>query len=240
MIPLHHDLFFSAEQDLESGQYRVLAALQAVRQSFSKTVIYPHLGELAKLHQHLDGFLQQARGLRGAMPGALKGVDWDRQEVVYERPNASGMETVLALVEWGMPRVKETLDEGKTIFEFVEEQLEISTVGIQPSYQDEGYLIVLDRQRKAYHVLRYQLSLFTKAKHRYRSLSTRPMAFLPIDGSTTTPHRVKMDLMRGEKELPNPATYLLESGVEFPFEKTLLPVAKRKFMRYLAQQRGLA
>lgn len=242
MISLHQDLFFTAGQDVESGQYRVLAALQSVRHSFARTIIYPYLSELVKLHQQLGMFLHRTQGLRDSMPKPVKGVDWEKKEVIYESKQAEtpGMDSILTLVEWGLPHIKQALDEGKTIFEFVDDNLDISTVGIQPAYQNEGYLILLNRKRGVYHVLRYRLSMLKHAKQPSRSLSTRFLCEVPLQIFGSTPEQIKQDLRQNRTDLPNPATYFLDAGVDFPFEKTLLPVAKRKFMRLLSQQPGLA
>ena len=33
--------------------------------------------------------------------------------------------------------------------------------------------------------------------------------------------------------MPNPATFLMDTELDFPFDTTILPVAKRKLMRHL-------
>lgn len=44
---------------------------------------------------------------------------------------------------------------------------------------------------------------------------------------------IKSDLLRYNKNLPNPATYVIESELTLPFEDTLLPLAKRTLVKYL-------
>ena len=48
------------------------------------------------------------------------------------------MTVVARLLEWALPHVEDTLNEGKAVYEFVDEQLEVETVGIVPSYLKEG------------------------------------------------------------------------------------------------------
>jgi hypothetical protein len=40
-------------------------------------------------------------------------------------------------------------------------------------------------------------------------------------------------LIAEHRELPNPATYLCQTELDFPFQETILPVAKRKLLRRL-------
>jgi exonuclease V gamma subunit len=55
-----------------------------------------------------------------------------------------------------------------------------------------------------------------------------------------SPQAIKLDLVEERRDLPNPATYFFETQLDFPFEETMLPVAKRKLMRYLSRQEGEA
>ena len=48
-----------------------------------------------------------------------------------------------------------------------------------------------------------------------------------------TPEDLKLTLMEHHKEMPNPATFLMDTDLDFPFDETILPVAKRKLMRHL-------
>jgi hypothetical protein len=53
---------------------------------------------------------------------------------------------------------------------------------------------------------------------------------------TTTFERAKTDLIRSAGPNAGWATYLIESEVYVPWEESLLPVAKRRLVEYLAKQ----
>jgi hypothetical protein len=46
---------------------------------------------------------------------------------------------------------------------------------------------------------------------------------------------VKIELAREIKSLPIPAAFLIETEMNVPLNESLLPVAKRSFVRYLHQ-----
>jgi hypothetical protein len=50
-----------------------------------------------------------------------------------------------------------------------------------------------------------------------------------------TYERIKLDLVRKFQDLPNPAAYLIHSKMKFPFSETLMPVAKRLFVKHISQ-----
>lgn len=231
-----------AYDDFEQAQYCILGGLQQARQAFARSIIYPHLGELVKLHGTLRGIVEQLEGVRNAMPGRLSGIDAEAQRVVY-REQELGHEEVACvedLIRWALPHLRETIDEGRTVYDFVEEHLHIEEVGIVPSYVEEGYLFLPDPQRAQLHILQYSLSVITRSDERFRTLKTTLVRSLPQRGVFPAPQSLKLQLVSENRELPNPATFFLSTEFDFPFEPTMLPIAKRKLMQHLAGQAGVA
>lgn len=236
------DLFTSAVDDYERAQYRILGNLQRARRDFSNNRIYPHLGQLVSIHATLRTILDNTDSLKSAVPGSIVDVDLEAGELIYDE-HALGrdqMEAIEELIEWALPQIEEAIDEGTTIFEFVEDHLHMAEVGIVPSYVQEGYLFVPDYERGQTHILQYSMSIFTGASERYRSLRTSHVKSVRHKPVHASPQTLKLSLMEERKELPNPATYAFEFELDFPYEPTVLPVAKRKLMRYLFSDEGLA
>jgi predicted transglutaminase-like protease len=48
-----------------------------------------------------------------------------------------------------------------------------------------------------------------------------------------TYQNIKSELIRNKTELPNPAVYSIETDLSYPIEETFLPVAKRRFVKFL-------
>ena len=234
--------FLAAVQDLESAQYRVLHSLQQARQAFSQNIIYPHLSSLVQLHSTLQGILKGMLGVEKGLPRRVKNIDPEKKEVLYEYELLEDDEVaqVKELVNWAMPHIQSAIEEGKTIFEFVDKNIHIGEVGIIPSYVEEGYLILPNQVENTLYILKYDISLFTDVSERYRSLRTHHVKTLPMRSIRRSPHSIKLELIEEHRELPNPATYVCDIGLEFPFEETVLPIAKRKLMRYLYVQGGIA
>jgi hypothetical protein len=235
MPALHLDLFTQAS-DEEAGRYRILDALQGVRRAFARNEVYPHLGELIRLHDTLSRVSAAAEVLRERQRGPLRGLDLEEGKLVYDDPSEEPM-LAQSLVSWALPLMVEAIEEGRTLYEFVEAHAAVLAVGIVPSYQEEGYLLVPDQAQLR--VLRYAVSLFEEPDGRYRALRTSEVA---LADQLILPADVKRFLVERYPDLPNPATYRIETELEFPLEATLLPVAKRKLLQYLAMggRTGLA
>ncbi len=242
MSDLRLDHFMRAGEDYEHAQYRILGGLQQVRQAFSRNVIYPHLSDLIRLHDVLRGIIRQLEDIREALPGSIQGIDLDAHRVVYKKRELEPDEMVYVeeLIRWALPHLQQAIDEGRTVYDFVEENLHLEEVGIRPSYVEEGYLILPDQRRQRLHILQYTLSVFTRTDERFRKLRTTHVKSLPQRGVYPSPQSIKLSLLAENRALPNPATYFFATDLDFPFEPTVLPVAKRKLMQYLATRGGLA
>lgn len=234
MAALNLQLFTAATHDFEKTQYEILGALQEVRHEFANNKVYPHLAELVDLHATLVNIQRQSEGLRRALPRRIKSIDWEEKQIVYEQAELNDEEAaqVEELIEWALPHVQETIEEGTAVYEFVDENMSVQTVGLLPSYVEEGYLFIPEHSVQQLHVIRYAVSLFTGADQRYRSLKTSLVKAVSMASLKATPEQVKLNLIE-EEELPNPATYFFKTSLDFPFKDTIFPIAKRKLLQNL-------
>lgn len=227
MPELRFDLF-AAAADEEAARYRVLDGLQRIQHAFARNEIYPHLANLIQLHATLTRLIAAADDVRERHPGPLSGIDLEEGRLVFGK---SPVPDLLAegLARWALPRLADLIDDGRALFEFVDEHAEVRAIGIVPSYQDEGYLII--PAPRYIRVLRYAMSLYEEPDGRYRSLRTVDVSEAPPGASLL---ELKRRLVAVHPDLPNPATYCVDTELDFPIEATLLPVAKRKLLQYLA------
>jgi hypothetical protein len=226
--------FLTAGPDMERAQYHILGGLDTIKKDFARTAIYPHLSELIALHGSLQKIQTQLSEIRDALPKEIDSIDLQAREVVHKDvpPDLGPVGSLNELITWALPLLRQTIEEGRTIFEFVDASLHIEQVGILPSYTAEGYFMVPDGEANELCVLRYTMSIVTRADERYRGLKTSLVKRLP-DRKAVPPQHIKLDLTRERPDLPNPATYYLGTDINFPFEATVMPIAKRKLMRYL-------
>lgn len=233
--PLSLDLFARAAFDVERTQYEILGGLKRARDAFAQNRIYPHLAHLVRLHRTLRAVLARTSDLRREGNGALQRIDLEAKRLVYAWPDLASdeMAVIEEMIRWALPHIETTIEEGTAVYEFVDERLDVEEVGIVPSYVQEGYLMVPDRETRALHVLRYTISIFADAEEPYRTLRTVHCKTLDLGATGPHPSDVKLRLMQERRDLPNPATYFFDTDVPVPYEDTLLPVVKRRLMRYL-------
>src|SRR5690606_20084917 len=224
---------FAAASDEEAARYRVLAGLQEARHAFARTRVYPHLADLIRLSRGLSAFLDGVERFREGRPGRVTGVDWEAGALVRDPEDDEPPLLAEDLARWALPLLADVIEEGRTLFEFVDEHAALAAVGLLPSYQQAGSLLVPGADGGIL-ALRYAVSVLTDESGRYRSLRTRPGE---ADVSPLAPPSVwKEALVAAFPDLPAPATFRLDTDVPFPVEETMLPVAKRKLLRLITDR----
>ncbi len=218
--------------DFEYKKYMLLAYLQEVEQHYNSTQIYPWLTEVMDHYRNLLIVKNSAENLTKGFHKEIKGIDWKRLSILYENNTEQDnevMQEVKNIIEYSLPLFYQYIADGKKIYDYVEEHLQLKTVGISPLRNKEGYLLLNFNKQKDIHVYQYCVSFFEDATEHLKSLSTEHIETYTSTISWTY-EKVKSDLIQKRKELPNPAVYAIECTVKVPFNETLLPIAKRYFV----------
>ena len=235
MQVLNLEMFTTGVKDIEGAQYKILAAAGQVAQQFHRSRLYPGFAELIDLASALETINTNREQYKTQLPKKLTGVDFEKKTLNFDAvpADADDIEKMFELIDWALPHVKKLTDEGVAMFDFISQEMSIDVVGIMPMYRDEGYALVPDRFNGIVHVLRYQLSIFSDDDDNYRALKTEEIETRELLAVYDAPENIKLELIEGYKDLPNPATYMVDTDLDFPFEETILPVAKRALMREL-------
>lgn len=222
--------------DFEYKKYLLLAYLQTVKKSFGKVELYPFLADLVFHYRNLQAVKENKTLIRDSFPREISLEEFKKLELSYRElvEDDAIMSQLESIIEFAIPQIKDSLHEGTVIYEYVESQCEISPVGVTPLYANEGYLFVTQPPEKETKVYRYQVSIFEDSKEQLRSLNTQFIEEVNKNPLNTY-ERIKLDLIRRYKDLPNPAAFLVLSKVKFPFVETFMPVAKRLFVKHISQ-----
>lgn len=221
--------------DFEYKKYVLLAYLTTVKNSFDRVELYPFLGDLVFHYRNLVAVKENKTLIRDSFPKEISLEEFKRLELSYTKmvEDDAMMKELESIIEFAIPRLKNSLQEGSGIYELVESQCEIAPVGVTPLYAKEGYLFVTQPPEKETNVYRYQVSIFEQSHEQLRSLNTEFIERIPTT-ITNTYENIKLELVRRYREMPNPATYLILSKMKFPFTETLMPVAKRLFVKHIS------
>lgn len=215
---------------------RLLAYLKKVQQRFSEVRLYPQISELVGQCNNLQKLRQNKKFLQEHFPKNLSGMSLQQLQLVYEQllTDDGLMQELDAIIDFAMQRMKPTLDDGAGIYDFVEQNIRIEPIGILPLYRQEGYLLLHYATQKEVRAYAYTVTLLERKDARYKGLRLRYVPTWPKTAANTYQH-IKMEVIRRYPELPQPAVYLALTDLKLPLEDTLLPVARRSFIRYVTR-----
>lgn len=223
--------------DFELKKYTLLAYLQEVGKYFNENKLYPQLADVIFHYNNIVAFRENKKFLQEHFPKQLTEINMQKLQLVYEQmiEDTELMKELEDIIQYSAQKIRGTIETGTEIYEFVESNLTIEPVGLIPLDTNEGYLLLRDSRYNDTVVYQYRLTIFEKHDERYRGIRTEYVQQWRRTVSNS-PENLKRLLIKQRKDLPNPAVYNIESNLAYPLEETLLPVAKRCFVKYLANE----
>ncbi len=228
------DSFVAKENDIELNQYKILSGLKEYRAEFNSNRLYPALSELVYLSSQLEEILDRKSGLGLPLPKGIKNSGKDKNVFVEIIAQAKEhKEYFYDLIEWAVPIIKGLIDEAYILYNFVDENMTIEEVGVRPALKNEGYLMVPDVRHSLLQIHRYECSTYSSGETPFHSLKTRFVQTMPQLNFSSESEFVKIELVKKYRDKPSIATYLCNTDLDFPFNETVFPVAKRKLLDYI-------
>jgi hypothetical protein len=221
--------------DFEYKKYMLLAYLSEVDNNFEHNRLYPYFSELIEHYKNIVSIRDNKRIISGLFPSRLKKIDLETFNLEYQKiiNDDSLLEEIEQIINYSIPKFEHYLNEGKKIYDLIERQINISPVGVIPLNSDYGYLFLQNGNTKVTFIYEYRTTIYEGSEEKYRGIYTQLVESFQKN-FTTTYEQIKHQIIRKYKEMPNPATYALETELELPVDETLLPIAKRMLIRHIS------
>jgi hypothetical protein len=228
--------FIEGYVDFEHKKYVLLDYLQEINRHFDRSRLYPNLTDLIFHYNNLLSFKENKTNLQQAFPKTLTKADIDAVKLTYKKivQDDSSMQEIEQIIAYAINKMDPAIKTGKEIYDFVEKSLNIDPVGVIPLIPYHGYFSLRNGNEKGNWVYEYHITIFEGKDDLYRGMNTRFVDRYE-QNLINTPEGIKSDLIYRYKHLPNPAVYYVESGITFPLEQTLLPVAKKCLAKYISK-----
>jgi len=235
MKSLHHNWITEGSLDFEYKKYVLLAYLQHCKAEFTESKLYPPLSELVEHYRSMLSLKQNVETMRNLFPHDLVGLDPGSGELVFQAKvnDDQSISAISEIVEFAIPSVRHTLEEGKEIYDYVEHHIRLEPIGVLPVYSDEGYVFIQEDKIEDVHIFQYKMSQVTLSDENFCSLNMN-YVYRTKKSISNTFEQIKLRLMKQFTSLPNPATFLCLSQLHIPMHETLLPVTKRLLLRSIS------
>lgn len=237
MKALSETWFTEGYIDFELKKYTLLAYLTEVNKYFNENKLYPLLADVIFHYNNIVSFKENKKFLQEHFPKQLTEVNMQKLQLAYQKmiEDDEVMKELEDIIAYSANKIKNTIKTGAEIYEFVETKLSIEPVGLIPLDVNEGYLLIKDGQYNATLAFQYRLTFYENQDEKYRGIRTDYIQRWDRKVSNS-PENIKSELIRSRKELPNPAVYNIETDLAYPLEETLLPIAKRSFVKFISKE----
>lgn len=223
--------------DFEYKKYVLLAYLENVSKSFSKTMLFPYYDDLKDHYNDLKILQDSLEEGFDQLPKSITGFNWEQMAVLYDRtPKKKWLNDLDKILDFSLSKIFSSLKDGETIFDFLQEHIQIRPVGIAPLINNEGYLFFSNIKENTVMVYSYAITIFDKPNVQQRKMNTQYLISYRKNLSNSS-ESIKRDLINENKALPNPATYSIEADISIPINETMLPIAKQLIGQHIAEGR---
>ena len=232
MKKLNNNWITENKIDFEYKKYVLLAYLQEVEIYFNANKLYPPLTEIVTHYQNLLKFKENKSDFVLKLPKLLTSIDIEAIKLNFKNQleNDSILAEIEAIIDFSLPQFLVYLEQGKDIFEFVEKEMNIEPIGLVPLQNKFGYLFIKGGEKSETRVYEYALSVIEHPNEKFSALKTSYIKSYSPNISHTY-NFIKSDILREYKVFSNPAVFAIETPLQFPFEETLFPIAKRLFLK---------
>ncbi|MDX2250273.1 MAG: hypothetical protein SF052_26055 [Bacteroidia bacterium] len=234
MKQLTTDWFLEGTLDFEYKKYILLAYLQQVSREFAEVRLYPSFSELIFHYNNLHQFKENKQQLFSQFPTHISMEEF-RKLRLHREPEVRDSEDLVeidTIIDYALPAIQQRLKDGKEIYDYIDEHLNIEPIGITPLHKKEGYIMLRVNPMRTVKVYEYRISFFENTDANYHGITLNYLDSFTYSLANTYENK-KLELIRHHTKMPNPATWLLYTIHPIPEEASLLPVAKRKMLAYL-------
>ncbi len=237
MKNLEKDWLTLSPIDFEYKKYVLLAYMQAIKKQFLQVELYPAMADLVSHYNELLTIQRNQEILRENFPTQLTLVDFENWQLLYKKmiTDTTLMTEIENIINFAIPHIKNALTEGKSIYEHIEENIELQPIGILSLNDDAGFLIIYEDKKTEAQIFEYKITIFENANENFRGIHTRFLETVPKNIHNTF-ENLKVQMMKKYSEKNHSTTYLAYSKLQCPLDSTLLPIAKRQLVKFLTKK----
>lgn len=212
---------FTDVTDLERSKYLLLNKFRLCQKELDETKLYPTYQMLIDLHSQIAGILKNHnRIFNKEYTDAITEQESEEKHMLINNE----LEKSFELMYWAFLKLGGLLENGRAIYDFVDESITIEPIGINTRYNTEGYFILPDNRERILRILKYSRNLYKILKT--KEIANRRMTLITIPNEVMRNEMISDDII-------NQIIYMLDTELNFSYRQTILPVAKRKFLGFL-------
>lgn len=230
MEELKLDLFL-APIDVEIRQYKILYLLNQYKNELQHNRLYTFFPQLIDLEVELKAILEDRNFLYKKFPQRIIGVDEEKNCLIY-RPAIKDNDFYITrrLIKWALPKISSLIEEALVIYKYVYDNLIMTQVGIRVENIFEGYWLVEDPLASKLHTYKYQRGYYNQNNKLVPTVNFKYLSTYSLQPTKTAISFITEEFIKIFLGIHTHSTIITESNIPFPYQETIMPIAKQKFV----------
>lgn len=227
------DSFYKFE-DFELTQYQILDYIKKYSSGLHQNKLFPGLDGLSDLALQFENINMEEICSNEAGECKYNSDSFINEDNSANKSNDEYIDKVFALIEWAKPMIQELVDEGNVIYDYVENEIEITEISNVKGKKNKGYLLVPDNRKEIVHLLQFRL--IKTANPFSKNIITTKLLKSFSEGLFDASSSILFRIIKGENiDLNKTAVFYCQTDLDFPFSETMLPIIKNKLLLMLLE-----
>jgi len=212
---------FTSVTDLEKSKYILLNKFKLCEMELNQSRLYPTYQMLINIYIQLVDIMNNHNKIFNKE--YTDAISEEEMEEKHKLVNGE-LEKSFELMHWAFAHINKTLETGRAIYDFVDESINIESIGIISEHNKEGYFVLPDNRSRILRIIKYERNLYKILKT--KEVGNYEWNIIVIPKEVLRNYIISDDIL-------NQIIYYLDTELSFPYIETILPVAKRKFLNFL-------
>jgi len=234
MNSLSINTIINPDQDSEITTYKILGTLKEYLANIRNYKIYPALSELVGLVIRLENISKSIAKPENSNEDLFI---LDEEISILGEMQPTENYTVNAddsskYLNWVISQINPILDEGIAVYDFVDQNMELKLITGDPIYKKEGYFIIPDNKTSVANIYKFNCELFKSENYPETSIKIEFLQFIALNN--TKESRIQLRTLLDNIRKNTLPVYICETELDFPYEETILQIAKKKLLATLS------
>lgn len=226
-MQLGYNWFYRPRLDYELKRYEALAFEQYLGRCEREKIVNPPLKELNIQLKAIRQFLTELQADIYLKEKKIKSIDIEKAQINYTTIKDESLLEVEQICNFLLKKIIPFKDIFENLKQQAEKEIEVIPVGICPVYWNEGWLLLKNKLKIDAFLYKNKMVLNENGNESFQTYFYKSFDYKYAE----SPNEIKRTLMYEYKDLPNPATYFVNSVSSYAIEETILPIAVEKVVQ---------
>lgn len=223
----------SCGSDWETNQYTILNKVKFWLSNLHRNKLFPALEESIELNLSLEEILKENLECKLWFDNEIRARRINERFTVYEKAHQIGfqLDKLFEFIEWALKLNKPVIEEGMILKSFVEENIIVRKISSSvKNFLGKGYFTLPDNKKGLLNIYFYKMDWDWTLEYSKNIIKTKLIRSIPNQLVKNPVDELMKEFLNHSQVLYEPAVYVMETELDFPYKETMFPIAEEKLI----------